>query len=72
MKKVFNIYYSIGKKTFQIIYQLPCFVGHPVSAKMIVQKLLILFEKCLIDFEFVQSFIKFYKINILSLKIVEI
>ena len=31
MQKFFNIYnYSIGKKTFQIIYQLSCFVGHPV------------------------------------------
>ena len=29
MQKAFNIYYCIGK-TFQIIYQLSCFVGHPV------------------------------------------
>ena len=26
----FNIYCSIGKKTFKIIYQLSSFVGHPV------------------------------------------
>ena len=30
MQKVFNSYYSIWKKTLQIIYQLSCFVGHPV------------------------------------------
>ena len=30
IQKVFNIYYSIGKKTFKIIYQLSCFVDHPV------------------------------------------
>ena len=30
MQKVFNFYYSIWKKTLQIIYQLSCFVGHPV------------------------------------------
>ena len=30
MQKGFNISYSIGKKTFQSIYQLSRFVGHPV------------------------------------------
>ena len=30
MQNVFTIYYSLGKKTFQIIYQLWCFMGHPV------------------------------------------
>ena len=35
MQKVFNVYYSVGKKTFQIIYQLSCFVGHPVYLIML-------------------------------------
>ena len=31
MQKGLRIYYSLGKKTDQIIYQLSCFVGHPAA-----------------------------------------
>ena len=39
MQKVFNIYYSIRKKPFQIIYQLSCFAGHPVIMFLVLIKL---------------------------------
>ena len=38
MQKAFNIYYCIGK-TFQIIYQLSCFVGHPVHLRRFTKKI---------------------------------
>ena len=34
MQKIFNIQYSIWKKTFKTIQQLSCFVGHPVYEQL--------------------------------------
>ncbi len=37
LHEVFNIKYSVWKTTFKTIYQLSCFVGHPVHDMYIVQ-----------------------------------
>ena len=36
LQTAFNIKYSVWKTTFKTIYQLSCFVGHPVDEKKIV------------------------------------
>ena len=66
LQKVFNIKYSVWKKTFKNIHQLSCFVGHPVPAVFLVLLTVenkLKFEIILEEANYLPKNLVFFKLN---------